>query len=393
MLLYPLYALLFAGAGLSTAQISWLFVVWSLTGLVLEVPSGVLADMTSRRALLVTAQLLTAAAFALWVAVPVQSAFAAGFVLWGAAGALQSGALEALVYDELDRAGAAGRYAEVVGRATAIGTVAATAAIGLAAPVVAIGGLTAVGIASVVACAGAAVAAAGLPEHRVHRASAAAPAGPAAGPPAVPAIGGPVVAPADAPGGWRAHAATLRAAAAEARSRPRVRGALLLVPFVTAVWGTLDEYVPLLAADTGADPATVALLFLVVYLGATLGGVLGGRAERLAPRPYAVVLAGCGVALAAGALTGVMAGFVLIGVAFCGLQAATIAAGARLQRAIEGDARATITSLAGLLTELLVLALLAAYGLGSTALSHAQLFAAGGVVYLLVGAATLLRRR
>ncbi|CAM5342293.1 MFS transporter [Streptomyces violaceorubidus] len=47
----------------------------------------------------------------------VYGAFALGFVLWGAGVALGSGALEALVYDELDRAGAAGLYARVMGRA------------------------------------------------------------------------------------------------------------------------------------------------------------------------------------------------------------------------------------------------------------------------------------
>ena len=37
---YPVYALLFADAGLSTAEIQSLFAVWSLTGLCWEVPSG-----------------------------------------------------------------------------------------------------------------------------------------------------------------------------------------------------------------------------------------------------------------------------------------------------------------------------------------------------------------
>jgi len=81
--------------------VSALFALWSLTGFVLEVPSGALADATSRRALLVVAQLLTAAAFAVWVLAPSFAAFALGFALWGVAGALQSGALEALAYEEL----------------------------------------------------------------------------------------------------------------------------------------------------------------------------------------------------------------------------------------------------------------------------------------------------
>ena len=90
----------------------------------LEVPSGVWADAVSRRALLTLAPLLSGAGFGLWVLAPSYEAFALGFVLWGAQGALQSGALEALVYEELERTGAEGRYPRLMGRATALGTIA-----------------------------------------------------------------------------------------------------------------------------------------------------------------------------------------------------------------------------------------------------------------------------
>ncbi len=339
-----------------------LFAVWSVVGFALELPSGALADATSRRALLVVAQLLTAAAFAVWVLVPSFAAFAAGFVLWGTAGALQSGALEALTYDELDHLGAADRYAGVIGRMTACGTVSATAAIGLAAPVLAAGGFAAVGAASVAACLAAAVVAAGLPERR----------GPTDGDGS--AAPGPGV------------GAVLRAGVAEVRARPAVRAAVLLVAAVTAVWGSLDEYVPLLADATGVDAANVPLLFGLVYLGVTLGGVLGGRVARLSRRGLAGVLVAGALALAAGALAGSPAGFAGVAAGFCAFQAATVAADARLQAAIEGPSRATVTSLAGLATEALVLAVFAAYGLGSAVATDAQLFAALAATYLVVAA-------
>ncbi|GAB3962516.1 hypothetical protein GCM10027615_00710 [Plantactinospora veratri] len=85
VLLYPVYALLFTDTGLSVAQISSLFVVWSLTGILLEVPSGVWADAVSRRLLLAVAPLLGAVGFGLWVAAPSYWVFALGFVLWGCA--------------------------------------------------------------------------------------------------------------------------------------------------------------------------------------------------------------------------------------------------------------------------------------------------------------------
>jgi hypothetical protein len=97
VLFYPVYVLLFVDTGLSVVEISTLFILWSGTGILLEVPSGVLADAVSRRLLLVVGPLCAAAGFGLWAAAPSYWAFAGGFVLWGAKGTFLSGALEALV--------------------------------------------------------------------------------------------------------------------------------------------------------------------------------------------------------------------------------------------------------------------------------------------------------
>ncbi|MGW0594440.1 MFS transporter [Streptosporangium sp. NPDC002607] len=208
VLLYPFYTLLFVDTGLSTAEISSLLVVWSLTSVVMEVPSGVWADAVSRRGLLALAPLLAAVGFGLWVAAPSYWVFAAGFGLWGASGALQSGALEALVYTELDHLDATGRYAAVMGRARAIGTGAVMASMAVAAPVFALGGYPLVAVGSVLACVLATAVALTFPEHRLR--------GQREG---------------TSPGGY---VATLRAD----RS---TRRALLLVPAVTALWGSLEE--------------------------------------------------------------------------------------------------------------------------------------------------------
>ncbi|WP_395575492.1 MFS transporter [Streptomyces sp. BK79] len=353
VLLYPVYALLFSDTGLSVWQMSSLFALWSLTGVLLEVPSGAWADAVSRRALLVLGPLLTAAGFALWVLVPSYGAFALGFVLWGAGGALGSGALEALVYDELDRAGAADRYARVMGRARAIGIAATMAAMGLAGPVFARGGYEAVGAASVLVCLAGAAVASRFPEHRTPSA-----------------------------GGDRWTAA-LRAGLAEARTDRSVRGALLLVPAVTAVWGALDEYTPLLAHDTGVAPETVPWLLLVIWAGATAGSLLAGVAERLSTAGFAALLAGSALALAAGAVAGTPVALLLVAVAFGGFQLATVLADARLQRRIDATGRATLTSVAGLGTEVGTLATYGAYAATATVTGHGTAFAALAVPYLL----------
>jgi hypothetical protein len=73
-------------------------------------------------------------------------------------------------------------------------------------------------------------------------------------------------------------------------------------------------------------------------------------------------------------------------VAFCGFQAVSVVAEARLQDAITGPARATVTSLAGLATELASVAVFAAYAAGSTAFGHATLFVLFAAAYLPIAA-------
>ncbi|MER7053837.1 MFS transporter [Streptomyces sp. NPDC000351] len=362
ILLYPVYALLFSGTGLSVWQLSSLFAVWSVTGVLLEIPSGAWADAVSRRRLLWLGPLLTAAGFALWVLMPSYGAFALGFVLWGAGGALGSGALEALVHDELDRIGAAHRYARVMGRARSAGLVAVMAAMGLAGPVFAWGGYAAVGAASVLVCLLTAVVATRFPEHRT------------------PVTGG---------DGW---STTLRAGLAEARADRSVRGALLLVPAVTAVWGALDEYTPLLVLGTGVAQSTVPWLLLLIWGGATAGGLLAGAGEGLGGAGLAGLLAGAALALAVGAAAGTPAGLLLVAVAFGGFQLASVLADARLQRRIDATGRATLTSVAGLGTELATVAVLGGYAVIGTSAGHATAFAWAAVPYLLTAVVLVAAR-
>ncbi|MFF4788106.1 MFS transporter [Streptomyces griseorubiginosus] len=363
VLLYPVYALLFADTGLPLWQISSLFALWSLTAVVLEVPSGAWADTVSRRRLLWIGPLLTAAGFALWVTVPSYGAFALGFVLWGAGGALGSGSLEALVYDEMERLGAADRYARVMGRTRAARLLATVAAMGLAGPVLALGGYPAVGAGSVLACLLAALTATRLPEHRVPAAK-----------------------------GSTSWSGTLRAGIAEARGDRTVRGALLLIPAVAAVWGALDEYVSLLIRDLGVAETTVPWLVLLVWTLVTVGSLFAGPAERLGTRGLAALIAGAAVALAIGAGIRTPAGIALVGLAFAGIQLAEVLADVRLQHRIDDARRATLTSVASLGTELVTVAVFGVYTLLGASLAHSTVFMILSVPYL-VTALVLCRGR
>ncbi|MET9065494.1 MFS transporter [Streptosporangium sandarakinum] len=421
-LLYPLYALLFADTGLSTAEISSLLVIWSLTSLVMEIPSGAWADTISRRLLLALAPLLAGAGYALWFLLPSYGAFAAGFVLWGTAGALQSGALEALVYTELEREDAVGRYAGIMGRARALGTGAVMAATALAVPLFAAGGYSLVGVASVLVCLVCAAVAAAFPEHRTrrsHRGTGGRDGDPApdardraSGPdapdrdraPGADARGHDGGSGRDAedrddgagedaePSSPRAYLGMLRAGLREARGDRAVRRALLLVPAVAALWGALEEYVPLLAAGTGVATETVPLLVLLVSAGVAAGGFLAAAGSRLTGRGLAVLLAVGAVALGAGAAAGNALGFFAIAAAFCVFQTATVLADVRLQNTIAGPARATVTSVAGLATDVASLGVYGGYAAASAVAGHGVIFALSAVPYLLLALFLASRR-
>ncbi|WP_262011574.1 MFS transporter [Micromonospora sp. Mcm103] len=376
VLLYPLYVLLFADTGLSVGQISSLFVLWAATGIVLEVPSGVWADAVSRRLLLCLAPLLAAAGFALWVLLPSYPAFAVGFLLWGAGGALRSGALEALVFTELERLGAADRYARLIGRTRTAEVLGAVGSGVLAGPVYALGGYLAVGVASVATCLLAAAVAARFPEHRRP------PSAPVPGEPYGPrASAAPGEGPGDDEPGWLD---SLRLGLREVRADRRVRAAVLLVAAVTAIWGGLDEYTGLLAADIGMAEVGVPLLLLLVWAGMTVGGLLAPLGERLSHRGYAGLLVFAAAATAAGALLRHPAAFVLLAAAFAAFQLATVLADVRLQARITGSARATVTSLAGMATDLTIVAFYAGYGLLAGAVGNPAAFAVAVLPYLLV---------
>ncbi|WP_204358254.1 MFS transporter [Streptosporangium sp. 'caverna'] len=363
ILLYPFYALLFVDTGLSTAEISSLLVIWSVTAIVTEVPSGVWADVVSRRRLLALAPLLAAAGFALWVVAPSYWVFAAGFVLWGTSGALQSGATEALVYTELDRLGAADRYAAITGRAHAIATAAVMASMAVAAPLFALGGYPLVGAASVLSCVLATAVATTFPEHRER--------------------GGKTEEGEEetSPGGY---AAILRDGLREVRAGRSIRRALLLVAVVTALWGALEEYVPLLAVDTGVTEHVVPLLLLLVSAGTAIGGVLAATGRRFTDRKLAGILGFGALALAVGAVSGLAVGFFVIAAAFCAFQMASVLTAVRLQQSITGPARATVTSLAGLGVDVIAILFYGGYAAASTVTGNSTIFAVSAVPYAVV---------
>ncbi|MFC4000417.1 MFS transporter [Prauserella oleivorans] len=322
MPLYPLYALLFTHTGLSDAEISALFALWSVVGVVGEVPTGALADRFSRRSSLAVGGVLQAAGYLLWTTLPGFSAFAAGFVLWGIGGTLVSGAVEAWLYDTLAAADAESSFARLYGQVNACELIAQVPSALAATLLLPLGGFDLVGWASVATCLGAALLAARLPEPPRHGA--------------------------DEPGDGLGYLATLKAGVTEAVTTPGVRGAVVVVALLASLDG-IEEYFGVLAEDWQVPLQWISLAVLGIPLAGAAGAAVAGR---LAPRALAPVLLAGVLIFAAAGLFAHPSGLALVALFYALYRAVLVVGEARLQERIDGRARATVTSVAGVGTDL-----------------------------------------
>jgi len=148
---YPLYLLIrgvnaFAGttaftlsqvfqmqnAGLGPLQLLLAGTAMEVVCLVAQVPTGVLADVYSRRLPVVTGYLVMGAGALVWVVAPTFAGILAGTMLWGVGCTCVDGAEEAWIADEVGdaRAGAVFTRATQVGQLSAIAGIVASVALG-----------------------------------------------------------------------------------------------------------------------------------------------------------------------------------------------------------------------------------------------------------------------
>jgi hypothetical protein len=129
------------------------------------------------------------------------------------------------------------------------------------------------------------------------------------------------------------------------------------------------------------------VLIGVTVVGQVVGTAFAGRSARFAARTVAAILGVGGLLVGVGALTAPYAGFVAIGVGYGLLNNAMLVGETRLQDTIAGPARATVTSVLGLLEEVVALAVYAGFAVGSHVLGFPQLVALLAVPVLLIAAA------
>lgn len=119
---YPIFAVIQLDYGLTMAQFAILNAVWAVSIVLLEVPSGALADLIGRKRMVVLASVLMVLEMALIAFVPLGNTtlvfwvWVINRVLSGAAEAAASGADEALAYDSIPAEDQKTRWPRVLSR-------------------------------------------------------------------------------------------------------------------------------------------------------------------------------------------------------------------------------------------------------------------------------------
>ena len=138
---YPVFTILFLDFGLTLEQFALLNAAWAASIVLLEIPSGALADTIGRRNLLVVTGILMVIEIALLCFIPLGNPdflfgiFLVNRVLSGAAEAAASGADEAIAYDTLKKEGDTRDWPRVIEKQMRIQSIAYIGAMSLGAVV------------------------------------------------------------------------------------------------------------------------------------------------------------------------------------------------------------------------------------------------------------------
>lgn len=320
VLIYPTYAIMMLGVGITPLELSILFIIWAATALVLEVPSGTLADLYSRKYLLIISGMLKASAFVVWLIYPQFAGFAMGFVLWGTGSSLASGTAEALVYDTLHARGEASAFTRIYGRGVAANSMGVATAL-LVGGAVAEYGFTAPLIVSAVApLLASAIVVVAIHETRAPRSVE-----------------------------RSAFKATLLAGVSVARTDPWVTIAIAAFAIFVGTYGTIEEYIgPFLYEKPGISLTTIGIISAVAYVARSIGVAFAHRLGTLRLRSIVALFGLAAMPLVATQLSGPIIVGVAFGAYFSICAAAEILLQGRLQSRIDDATRATVTSLSSM---------------------------------------------
>ena len=317
--IYPLYAIMMGEHGISPLELSVLFSIWALVGVITEVPSGAWADTYSRKWLIVASGFIKGAAFLTWYLWQDITGYALGFIIWGFSSTLRSGAWEALLYDSLKRLGAESRFTHHYGSMKALGT------FGVMAGEVLGGFLIMHGFDLVLLVSACVPLVATLPFIFLVKDIKS-----------------------DAGVSEDAYLDTLKSGVRETFSNRSILYIFLAFTMLVITFGVIDEYIDPILFEKGFPLSQVAWLAVPIFFAQAVGEAMASRFQSLSLNQLLSLMAFSTLFLFTSAfLQGYWVAGSIAVFFFIFAMANTLFSG-RLQEAIEGSARATVTSTVGL---------------------------------------------
>lgn len=349
VLIYPVYAIMMGEHGISPIELSALFAIWSLSMVVFEVPSGTLADKVSRRNLLAVSRLVKGCAFPIWLMFPNFWGYAIGFMCWSLGGSLMSGTAESLLHDTLADHGKPEAFERIYGRGSAFKNLGTTLALATGGMIAETGFTTPLWLSAFAPWLSAVVIWRFIQEP--------------------PRTGTTSDTTSDEPNSDEPSYLNLLQSGFQETIRSKT---LTTIAFafaaMVAVYGSLEEYIgPFLAAKGEFSLTEIGMIYAAA-IGLQIYSV--SNAHRLGHQSIARICTVGALAAAILATTTALPGYsvaLTLAVYFGVCAGAEILLQGHVQRAIEGRARATITSITGVITEVSAIAVYALVGGVATA--------------------------
>ncbi len=353
---YPVYLLLFEAKGLSVSQISMLLAIWSAPLILLEIPTGILADHWNRKYMLVIGSLCKALCYTCWFFSEGFLLFAAGFLLWGISESFRSGSEEALLFDSLKQQGHEDSFEQAYGNCNfyeSIGVAISGITGGFLAMTLGMKPVLVISIIFMLLCT---VTVSGFKEVNYFRQQSH-----------------------EGPGQrYTQFLITLSDAAALCTKNIKLLTVILIFILVIGTAGTLDEYDPLIADRYGLNLALVGVWSSTRYILEAIGGRVAYKFKsiltsfKLSDRFHIILV----ICLTAGAFLGI-SGWVrsiwimpLYGLFYLMMASARVLHEDFVQQQIEEQGRSTVHSLISLMENLYGLAF---FGVFSFVLSGVDL--------------------
>jgi len=354
---------MFTDFGMQPWQVATLLAVWSTTTFLFEVPSGVWADIYSRKNILFLGQLVRAFGYLSWLLFPNFWGFLIGFVLWGFKSALTSGTFEALVYDELKHFNQESQYTKILGRTKTLSFIAILVASALASPAVLLG-YPFVLVISSLAVLVSGIIIISIPKARISQST-----------------------------HEKEYFSLLREGLVGVFRNVVVLRIVVFLSLAFALGGALDEYWTIFADGVGLPHYGLGL-FLGLMSGVQgIGSFVAHRFEHFSNSFFYVLFAISGLLLIlASYLFTVPALALLIIFSLMFTIIHTVYSG-RLQHTISSEARSTITSVNGFLVEIGVIAVYFGFGMFAQASSYRHSFTFFGIIVATIGLLYLLSDR